>query len=913
MSDSYVKGCAIHESFNRAVNIHGTHNVKVENNVIYNIMGGAFFLEDGIETGNNFTGNVGIFVRGSSSLRNDDITPAGFWATNPNNTFKQNRIAGGTHFGIWYRLTDHPEGPSYTEDVFPRNVQMGLFEDFTVHSNGWYGVWIFEAYYPCTNSRCSDTNGPVVATFKGITVWNCEKGFECTRCGSIQVVDSQFVNNHLAGPEFKLLGRTDKHNAGAGAAIKNCHIAAKPNKAELQTEHGNTKLGIVLPFSPGLTVEKTSFYNFENDHCAFGGTSIDGICKTLCVGHDTWTSELSFNNVQCRSKYRWENEYIISDTDGTFTGTANTHVSSYSGSLPGDCTSGHNFIQSDGNIQVPVFPNKYGFVRYAFNKISPTSLNGKDLTMTNEIGERPLVYAFKRITHQLGWTAFLLKDFAHKIHDKQAVEKSTNISYEAQISGLKKGECVIIIHELNDHPDVVSFDGGKTNGINMTKQFTCDTPGLQNGNWFFDSTTNTVSFAVIGQSETSYPISDSTYTDDVLISLSIFKCYFEDCKTPPLPGSQSPNDQRPGSFLLWNLTSTWKKNDTTQYMHAAGNSTGSDGTPKPGDVVIIEEGVWVVIKDLNLPPLSSITIFGGLEIDNTTNYDYTIQACHIVLLGGQFNIGWLDYPLMGSATIQLGLDAGCTDYDIFEVFGPPIGENAIVSYGMLGFYGKSVGSGRTKLANTVVEGSSSIVVDKDDVTGWNVEDEIFITTTSFRSDETELRKIVEINKETGTITLDQTLQYRHIAKVETINGKDVSIAASVGHLTRNIVVESNSNQGYGRILTGVASYDDFMLSGSAELYNTEFGMMGVDGFIDSTDPRSVLAYVGLGNVTTAKAPSGVYNCTFKKLNSPAISVFGTDGLNISFNVVYEPVAGGKYCLVNIFGRLTSSVGSAQVY
>ena len=36
---SYVKGCAIHRSFNRAVTMHGVHNLVVERNVIYDIMG----------------------------------------------------------------------------------------------------------------------------------------------------------------------------------------------------------------------------------------------------------------------------------------------------------------------------------------------------------------------------------------------------------------------------------------------------------------------------------------------------------------------------------------------------------------------------------------------------------------------------------------------------------------------------------------------------------------------------------------------------------------------------------------------------------------------------------------------------------------------------------------------------------
>ena len=45
MRSSYVKECSIRESFNRAVNIHASNNLTVERNVIYNIMGGAYFLE----------------------------------------------------------------------------------------------------------------------------------------------------------------------------------------------------------------------------------------------------------------------------------------------------------------------------------------------------------------------------------------------------------------------------------------------------------------------------------------------------------------------------------------------------------------------------------------------------------------------------------------------------------------------------------------------------------------------------------------------------------------------------------------------------------------------------------------------------------------------------------------------------
>ena len=42
VSGSYVKGCAIHHSFNRAVTMHGINNLVVENNVIYDILGKVF-------------------------------------------------------------------------------------------------------------------------------------------------------------------------------------------------------------------------------------------------------------------------------------------------------------------------------------------------------------------------------------------------------------------------------------------------------------------------------------------------------------------------------------------------------------------------------------------------------------------------------------------------------------------------------------------------------------------------------------------------------------------------------------------------------------------------------------------------------------------------------------------------------
>lgn len=47
----------------------------VERNVVYDVMGGAIFIEDGIETGITLQYNLAVFVKQTTSLLNDDVTP----------------------------------------------------------------------------------------------------------------------------------------------------------------------------------------------------------------------------------------------------------------------------------------------------------------------------------------------------------------------------------------------------------------------------------------------------------------------------------------------------------------------------------------------------------------------------------------------------------------------------------------------------------------------------------------------------------------------------------------------------------------------------------------------------------------------------------------------------------------------
>ena len=58
-------------------------------------------LQDGIESGNLIEGNLVIYTIESNALLNTDTSPASYWITNPNNTYRHNRAAGSAAYGYW--------------------------------------------------------------------------------------------------------------------------------------------------------------------------------------------------------------------------------------------------------------------------------------------------------------------------------------------------------------------------------------------------------------------------------------------------------------------------------------------------------------------------------------------------------------------------------------------------------------------------------------------------------------------------------------------------------------------------------------------------------------------------------------------------------------------------------------------
>jgi hypothetical protein len=56
--NSYAKGNAIHQTYNRAITLHGIHYFTIQDNVAYDTMGHTIFVEDAAETHNLIERNL---------------------------------------------------------------------------------------------------------------------------------------------------------------------------------------------------------------------------------------------------------------------------------------------------------------------------------------------------------------------------------------------------------------------------------------------------------------------------------------------------------------------------------------------------------------------------------------------------------------------------------------------------------------------------------------------------------------------------------------------------------------------------------------------------------------------------------------------------------------------------------------
>lgn len=146
----YFRNNSVHQSFHRAVVVHGTSGVTVSDNVSFDVTSHAFVAaEDGDESGNVFERNLAVLTRtvhasadfafpgGENFGLQNEGRAAAFWLKNPNNVLRGNRAAGvegGHGFFIDGEFMKRFAGDGDSDGMVRAAVGTHVFEDNLAHS-----------------------------------------------------------------------------------------------------------------------------------------------------------------------------------------------------------------------------------------------------------------------------------------------------------------------------------------------------------------------------------------------------------------------------------------------------------------------------------------------------------------------------------------------------------------------------------------------------------------------------------------------------------------------------------------------------------------------------------------------------------------------------------------------------------
>ena len=879
LTGSYVKGCAIYDSFNGAVVVNDGSNLMIENNIAYKIKGNAFVMRNSIAT--VAQNNLGVGVTGSSSLFNADISPAAFLITHPNNTVKGNAAAGGSYYGYWYYMNN--DGFSSIRD--PRYAPFGEFINNTAHSLGHYAVEICPEYFPKVDGSSNGPDEPAI--LNGINSYKNRKGVvSCRTVGAVQIHDSVFLDEQQAGVDVRVVsGQWGEQGPLVQDVLIVGHSYINSNDSTFCTVSGST-----APCSYYLTVSNVTFVNFDRAGCS--AISSNQGCG-LRRGYLTRYKNISLIESPNLVTWQLDYEHVHKDLDGSLTGIVNGSLLPYSALLPSDNCS--IYETNNTHINTSLCDGSIDFVRLQIYGVNPSSLRTSTIYLTNIFGTADIAYETYRLSGPTGFIAVVPKGYEYLMEWENG-DHISNISYYLIISGLYEDEYFWITHNYSQPVDKVVINGVEQNSSTVfpdpafhstgTWYGTNDTECIEESEDFTNNTSSTSNCSYI-----TYLVKGQPNGRQHVLHYQTYRCFYENCIVPTPPPTLPPGV--PNVTQDWSDSSTWE----------------SGQLPQEGESITITSLQYVIV-DIPIPRLATITIFGALELSD--ELDHVIEADTIIIAGGRLVVGWPDMPFNSTAVFTLYGSKSSPEV-ILPPFGPVLGAKAIGVFGQLILHGQGRDIIWTHLAETALPGSDTIeVIDPPD---WYAGDEIVIASTSFEMLHTEKFQILNISE--GTITLNDTLKYKHLGEETVTDGHAYIQRAEVGLLTRNIKIQSGDaavadDESFGcRILVG--SYTNeygVRLVGSAQIDGVEIAHCGQEGYPDSFDPR--YSFAVLNNRIGATETTYIRRSSIHDSYNSGIGVFGSSGVTISDNVIHRTV-GPSVVLEGSDHILTSTMATVALF
>jgi cell surface hyaluronidase len=349
----YVKNASISRTFNRCLTVHGTHRLLIQGNVAYDALGHCYFLEDGVETGNVFDGNLGLLTLRPSQaaqLLPSDAQPATFWITNPDNVYRNNVAAGSQSLGFWFALPEHPTGHSQSAandaNVWPRRTPLREFAGNVAHSNDDSGLFVDNgprpdgtperAIYEPRQHPAQADSAPVAALFSGLLAYK-NRGQAFWINGVLVAVTGARLSDNAIGGIFP------GHQTGFRDSVV---VGESANKGNPVSNHAKGLDGRSLPrpwdpafpirgfeiYDGPLTVERVTFVNFQaNSQREASGLSHHAPNRFSFDSRNA-VEALHFENAKQvyftspNATIDGNLSVVFTDRDGSVTGAAGTRV-----------------------------------------------------------------------------------------------------------------------------------------------------------------------------------------------------------------------------------------------------------------------------------------------------------------------------------------------------------------------------------------------------------------------------------------------------------------------------------------------------------------------------------------------------------------------------------------------------------
>ena len=946
--NSYIRGCGIHHTFNRAITLHAVNYLTVENNVAFNIMGLSIFIEDANEEHNVIQNNLVVFTRPSSSLLNVDQTPAAFWITNPNNIIRNNHAAGYSHIGFWINPPGNPTGPSFTPDYCPRNQVIGEFFNNTAHSGGVFGLWIFESYFATKTGECAGSlpgglsNPDNIGSFTldDFYTWGNKRGAETTLGAGHSFKRFLGAANWLSQIAIMenegILGEIEiSTNIYDSIAVG---YLSDDITDEVWGREGSQAglIGIETPWKlttfyvDGLAIHKMGSKGFGVDSC-YNSYAFD------CVLVQWYKNVLWGEDVPVKSQFDWEHEVSIIDLDGSYSETGRPSVILPKTDLvpPGKCVDSvaHSGYPGSHPGIICEYPDVY-MLRTCFNRPDNDMLLNFPAVFENFYGRSVVPFRHQRVTAPEGWCGQMLANTTNKVSWDAF---SPNHTFHGEIRYLTDNVFVRVQADFSSDLQIDRMEWGEdvdlATGVNRQVDHI---PTIEDESLSYNLESRTGIFHKFGQS--------GLQLDQYRLPFK-YKAYQPG--TPDEgPVTEAPLDPNAQTECFWSDPNCWDWGVI----------------PSVGDVATIKEGHTVIV-DVELVEVEYVYVMGVLKFDNSMDHVFKTKGMQVkgnrgwsnrqkretlVLepltndqaryinsrskrqtendqLNGLVEIGTADSPWPCDKHFELVFTGDYTDTVQAHSGGIAIGAKTMAVYGGLKVYGCAVENSKGLLKTFSAAGTNSVELQSAPI-GWKNGGKVAISSSTVNYAEHEYLTVKSI--EGTVVTFEENLAHDKSGSDETrqtfANGVRLNKATEVIYLTRNVKFsaenqETDNMDSYGvggRILVGARNaFSDetggSKLFGFAQIDNVEFAGMGQYGYNSFRDPRSqIVFYKTAGKTGDIVRPvaenSFVQNCAFSYGYGVAISSYFTDNLVINKNVAYHSIDNGIRVFSSDNNRVTNN-------